>query len=294
LQYHLLTSFTSFVAVEESGNLVKPGEKSFTTPVETPDGVTLKGIFNGAPLSLSAPPASLPGYNVPGNFGSVSGPRDLNLFQVEPTVIDERHYTSGRDERHANVQPTLPGTLNPSHNLHFTVARPSGGGRTGQAAEVAVISTLGKPATSNATTADSKSPTSRLKSPAADSKLTLTQSTSASEQSKLAPDVEASLSSWKRVVDDSPRLKLTLTISDGNETLYNKLKTLKVALITVLSPNKILVDVPVRKVRLLSKLVEIQYISLPTDSELGGHVSTRTGTGTLPALPPGSPVPDNE
>ena len=31
----------------------------------------------------------------------VEGPRGRNMFQVEPTVIDERHYTSGRSERHA-------------------------------------------------------------------------------------------------------------------------------------------------------------------------------------------------
>jgi hypothetical protein len=34
--------------------------------------------------------------------------RDMNLFQVEPTVIDERHYTSGRAERHQKTSPTLP------------------------------------------------------------------------------------------------------------------------------------------------------------------------------------------
>ncbi|HEY9760662.1 MAG TPA: alpha-2-macroglobulin family protein [Oculatellaceae cyanobacterium] len=40
--------------------------------------------------------------------GRVEGPRDLNLFQVEPTVVDERHYTSGRDERHQKTIPILP------------------------------------------------------------------------------------------------------------------------------------------------------------------------------------------
>ncbi|CAN5697245.1 hypothetical protein BH10CYA1_BH10CYA1_04940 [soil metagenome] len=38
--------------------------------------------------------------NLPEEIGRVEGPRDINLFQVEPTVIDERHYTSGRSERH--------------------------------------------------------------------------------------------------------------------------------------------------------------------------------------------------
>ncbi|HEY9678930.1 MAG TPA: pilus assembly protein N-terminal domain-containing protein [Drouetiella sp.] len=45
---------------------------------------------------------------LPEEIGRVEGPRDTNLFQVEPTVIDERHYTSGRSERHQKTSPTLP------------------------------------------------------------------------------------------------------------------------------------------------------------------------------------------
>ena len=41
-------------------------------------------------------------------IGRVEGPRDMNMFQVEPTVIDERHYSSGRAERHQRTSPTLP------------------------------------------------------------------------------------------------------------------------------------------------------------------------------------------
>lgn len=35
-------------------------------------------------------------------------PRDMNIFQVEPTVIDEKYYVSGRSERHQKTSPTLP------------------------------------------------------------------------------------------------------------------------------------------------------------------------------------------
>ena len=42
------------------------------------------------------------------DIGRVEGPRDVNLFQVEPTAIDERHYSSGRAERHQKTSPTLP------------------------------------------------------------------------------------------------------------------------------------------------------------------------------------------
>ncbi|MCC6979836.1 MAG: A-macroglobulin complement component [Candidatus Melainabacteria bacterium] len=41
-------------------------------------------------------------------IGRVEGPRDVNMFQVEPTVIDERHYTAGRAERRQKTSPTLP------------------------------------------------------------------------------------------------------------------------------------------------------------------------------------------
>ena len=36
------------------------------------------------------------------------GDRSLNMFQVEPTVINERYYTSGQAEHHQKISPTLP------------------------------------------------------------------------------------------------------------------------------------------------------------------------------------------
>jgi Flp pilus assembly secretin CpaC len=58
------------------------------------------------------PEIILPGtpgqLKLPEEIGRVEGPRDLNLFQVEPTVIDERHYTTGRAERHQKTSPVLP------------------------------------------------------------------------------------------------------------------------------------------------------------------------------------------
>ncbi|MBS1995919.1 MAG: hypothetical protein JSS86_06395 [Cyanobacteria bacterium SZAS LIN-2] len=37
-----------------------------------------------------------------------SGDRDCNMFQVEPSVINERYYTSGKAEHHQKISPTLP------------------------------------------------------------------------------------------------------------------------------------------------------------------------------------------
>jgi Flp pilus assembly secretin CpaC len=58
------------------------------------------------------PEIILPGtpgqLKLPEEVGRVEGPRDVNMFQVEPTVIDERHYTSGRSERRQKTSPTLP------------------------------------------------------------------------------------------------------------------------------------------------------------------------------------------
>jgi len=58
------------------------------------------------------PEVILPGtpgqLKLPEEIGRVEGPRDMNMFQVEPTVLDERHYSSGRSERHQKTSPTLP------------------------------------------------------------------------------------------------------------------------------------------------------------------------------------------
>jgi Flp pilus assembly secretin CpaC len=58
------------------------------------------------------PEIILPGtpgqLKLPEEIGRVEGPRDTNMFQVEPTVLDERHHSSGRAERHQKTSPTLP------------------------------------------------------------------------------------------------------------------------------------------------------------------------------------------
>lgn len=47
-------------------------------------------------------------FRLPEEIGRVEGARDINIFQVEPTIIDERFYTSGRSERHQYVGKVLP------------------------------------------------------------------------------------------------------------------------------------------------------------------------------------------
>lgn len=94
LDYHIMTQFTSFVAVDELGQTQKPSDRKIAVVSETPQGVSLKKIYT--PMSL------------PEDIGRVEGPRDMNMFQIEPTVIDERHYSTGRSERHQKTSPTLP------------------------------------------------------------------------------------------------------------------------------------------------------------------------------------------
>ncbi len=56
-------------------------------------------------IILPGTPGSL---KLPEEIDRVEGPHDMNMFQVEPTVIDERYYTSGRAERDTRTTPTLP------------------------------------------------------------------------------------------------------------------------------------------------------------------------------------------
>jgi hypothetical protein len=57
---------------------------------------------------LSCCPADADQFRLPEEIGRIEAPRDMNLFALEPTVIDERYYTSGRAERHQFVGNVLP------------------------------------------------------------------------------------------------------------------------------------------------------------------------------------------
>lgn len=58
------------------------------------------------------PEIILPGtpgqMKMPEEISKVEGPRDLNMLQVEPTVIDERYMTSGRAEHSQKIPGILP------------------------------------------------------------------------------------------------------------------------------------------------------------------------------------------
>ncbi|HEY9715577.1 MAG TPA: hypothetical protein V6C72_19040 [Chroococcales cyanobacterium] len=59
-------------------------------------------------ISAAAPGAMADQFRLPEEIGRVEAPRDMNLVQVEPSVLHERYYTSGKNERHQFVGTTLP------------------------------------------------------------------------------------------------------------------------------------------------------------------------------------------
>ena len=47
-------------------------------------------------------------FHLPEEIGRVEAPRDMNIFAIEPSIINERYYSSGRSERHQFVGKVLP------------------------------------------------------------------------------------------------------------------------------------------------------------------------------------------
>lgn len=53
-------------------------------------------------------PANADQFKLPEEIGRVEGSRDMNLLQLEPSVLNERYYTKGTAERHQYVGNVLP------------------------------------------------------------------------------------------------------------------------------------------------------------------------------------------
>jgi hypothetical protein len=64
--------------------------------------ITAIGAFV-APMSANASQ-----FQLPEEIGRIEGARDMNLIQLEPTVLNERYYTSGRCERRQYIGNVLP------------------------------------------------------------------------------------------------------------------------------------------------------------------------------------------
>ncbi len=59
-------------------------------------------------FAASALPAQADSLRLPQEFGRMEGPRDMNLFALEPSILNERFYSSGKAERHQYVGNVLP------------------------------------------------------------------------------------------------------------------------------------------------------------------------------------------
>lgn len=160
--------------------------------------------------------------------------RDMNLFQVEPTVIDERYYTSGRAERHQKTSPTLPyGAPIPDNDSVATY-------------EV-------KPTKTEAqTNTDKRSQTSTVQ----------TSVEQTAPTTKLDSAVLAELNALKSGEDKTFKLKLKCSSSDDTvlKTL-REIKTLKVVSIDK-AQNEIMVEAGTSAVAQLSGLSTVTSISL--------------------------------
>jgi Ca-activated chloride channel homolog len=277
LKYHLLTDFTSFVAVDNSNNLLVPANKSVVVPVESPQGVITGPQQVGSvqphwtPLlpvgSVQQSFSGTPQFELRGRnsqIGQVGHASDTNKFQVEPTVLDERHYSNPPAERHQKISPTLPPGLpvpdssisfgqgtrsNPSSDYNSSIGSSQppiqfgfpfgqfvGQGPSDIAAKVTIISTLD--------VVDDKNP-GKLEN----------------DDQKLDKAVADSLASWKVVQDDEPTLKLRLLVDTTNDSFLNQLKGLKVEVLRV-STGEISVNAPVRRVRDITHLKDVIRIEL--------------------------------
>ncbi len=78
------------------------------------------------------PTANASQFKMPEELSRVESPRDMNLLQVEPTVLNERYFTSGRCERHQFVGNVLPvGAPIPDCDQPVKAVRPSAIGGSG-------------------------------------------------------------------------------------------------------------------------------------------------------------------
>jgi hypothetical protein len=92
------------------------------------------GLTFLANITLSVGLAHADQFRLPEEIGRIEAPRDMHLFQVEPTTLDEEYYTSGRDERHQFIGNTLPsGADIPDSDFPVSVGVGVGGSSHNQA-----------------------------------------------------------------------------------------------------------------------------------------------------------------
>jgi hypothetical protein len=269
LKYKLLTNYTSFVAVDESGKTVEPSKQTSVVGVEAPDGMDLAGVFSRNPRGMaksrmvhSSASGSGSGYGAMGVLpvsesfqtspAAVPAPMQLQQLQVEPTVIDERHYTAGRSAHLQGAMSAAPQSSG-SVQMHYNHMAPMQSNGFYSNLGMRSRNSMAMPLT------DGDYVVSSLGLPAS---------------SKISPDVfkfdqklDNTLKKLLRMPEKQKILcSLSVTFSDNQTDLISKLKELK---FTVTTPdvqvwNGVLTlkDVPFERIHELLRLKQVEHISI--------------------------------
>jgi Ca-activated chloride channel family protein len=258
LTYHLLTDFTSFVAVDPSNNLVVPAKEKHTVPLESPQGVNMgafpglgqigQGGFSPSIVQPVRGGQQTHQWELRGHNSTLGGPQNANFLQVEPSVIDERHYTSARTERHQKVSPTLPeGAPIPDSGVARYTFSQSGAAQVLGAIAPKSEMDYGNQKAKIISTLDVVS----------------TPYTSEGQKfnQKIDKSVLESLAAWKILVDDEPKLKLRLIVQKTGSDLLAQLKELHVETLKA-GKDEIIVNAPVRRIHDIARLKQVTRIQL--------------------------------
>jgi hypothetical protein len=159
------------------------------------------------------------------------GDRSLNMFQVEPTVINEKYYTSGKAEHHQYVGKTLP----------FGAEIPDNDGPVNKKVE------------------PKAEPKVETKKPPSTSSVDFKKL----EFGKLDSQVIDRLADLQNIKNDSPALKLHLHVSTIDQDLVSHLKALRVDVISsVPASGDMVIYAPARNVGDVGHLKEVMMVGL--------------------------------
>ncbi|MBX3074256.1 hypothetical protein KF913_10020 [Candidatus Obscuribacterales bacterium] len=183
-----------------------------------------------------------PGINQPAvaadkGTSATDAPRDMNMFQVEPTVIDERYYTSGRAERHQKTSPTLPEGSPIPDNYTGTSYPYSVQGVPGDA------------------------PKTEVKKEAVKSSVDTTGETTSTSSGKIEPSVLSQLNSIK--TGEKRFIKLRLNCSTVDPTFLKTVKAVKSLKVVSVDKdkNEVVVEAQISTVSEIEAMKEITKVS---------------------------------
>ncbi|MDR3615437.1 MAG: hypothetical protein P4L53_17900 [Candidatus Obscuribacterales bacterium] len=226
-----------------------------------PSNINLKeavaiGIPTADPPETSSTKQNLKTKKKRSNSGGLENEsyEDLNLFQLKPSIINEKYYTSGRNERSQKTSPTLPpGAPIPDEDNYVIPSVKSGEAKD------------------------------------TDTAATSTELHSALIDSSLAQ----SLPTWSKETDDSHQVELELQVTECSEDLVTKLKALHAKILGTGTSMTIKIPArQIQSMSELKQITRIGLHQNSRKQE--PVVIWDSHKKSSPTLPPGSPIPDNE